>query len=80
MSRFPNNASLIQFFAFFQTTLFFVANARKRIQLTVKQLSAPQVYTQITVEFGEDLAALLGEIIEARIRSRNLLNRLRNLP
>jgi hypothetical protein len=35
MSLFSNNASLIQFFAYFQTTRFFVVNARRRIGETI---------------------------------------------
>lgn len=79
MSLFSNNASLIQFFAYFQTTRFFVVNARKRIRETIEKISAQEVDPQIVTESGEDLATLLGEVIETKIRSRNLLNRLRDL-
>ena len=79
MSLFSNNASLIQFFAYFQTTRFFVVNARRRIRETIEKLSAQQIDPQVMTESGEDLAALLGEVIETKIKSRNLLNRLRNL-
>ena len=79
MSLFSNNASLIQFFAYFQTTRFFVVNARRRIRETIEKLSAQQIDTQVMTESGEDLATLLGEVIETKIRSRNLLNRLRDL-
>jgi hypothetical protein len=79
MSLFYNNASLIQFFAYFQTTRFFVVNARRRIRETMEKLSAQQVEPEILVESGQDLAALLGEIIETKLRSKNLLNRLRDL-
>ena len=34
MSRFPNNALLIQFFAYFNAALFFVDNSKRRIQTT----------------------------------------------
>jgi ABC-type transporter Mla subunit MlaD len=40
MSLFSNNASLIQFFAYFQTTRFFVENTRRRIDETIEKLSA----------------------------------------
>ncbi len=79
MSLFSNNASLIQFFAYFQTTRFFVVNARRRISETIEKISAQQVDPQVITESGEDLATLLGEVIETKIRSRNLLNRLRDL-
>jgi hypothetical protein len=43
------------------------------------KLSAKQIEPQILTESGEDLATLLGEVIETKIRSRNLLARLRDL-
>ena len=79
MSLFANNASLIQFFAYFQTTRFFVVNARRRIRETIEKLSVQEIDPQVMTESGEDLATLLGEVIETKIRSRNLLNRLRDL-
>lgn len=79
MERFPNNASLIQFFAYFQTTLFWASNARTRIELVRIRLDVPNVSDSIVTESGEDLSVLLGEIVETKIISRNLLNRLRNL-
>jgi hypothetical protein len=79
MSLFYNNASLIQFFAYFQTTRFFIVNARRRIRETIEKLSVQQVDPQVMTESGEDLATLLGEVIETKIRITNLLSRLRNL-
>jgi len=35
MLLFPNNALLIQLFAYFNTAMFFVDNSRRRIQTTV---------------------------------------------
>jgi hypothetical protein len=79
MSLFSNNASLIQFFAYFQTTRFFVDNARRRINETIVKLSAQQIDSQSLTEVGKNLATLLGEVIETKIRSKNLLNRLGDL-
>jgi hypothetical protein len=77
MSRFPSNAVLIEFFAYFNAALFFVENARIRIQSTTEQLSDTNIET--IEEIGENLATLLGEVIETKIRGRNLLDRLENL-
>jgi len=79
MSIFSNNASLIQFFAYFQTTRFFVVNARRRIREVMEQMSVTEISPQIISETGEDLATLLGEAIETKMRSENLINRLRDL-
>ena len=75
MSLFPNNALLIQFFAYWQTTRFFVVNAKRRIDETREQLEESDILS----ELGADLATLLGEVIETKIRSRAILDRLRNL-
>ena len=80
MSLFPNNASLIQFFAYWQTTQFFVVNARRRINETREQLINQPRESKIVRELGTDLSTLLGEVIETKIRSRSLLDRLRNNP
>lgn len=78
MSQFPNNASLIQFFAYFNTALFFVVNARNIISQTVNILV--QNITENTIQrSGEDLAALLGEVLEAKMRAENIIIRLENL-
>jgi ABC-type transporter Mla subunit MlaD len=79
MSLFSNNASLIQFFAYFQTTRFFVENTRRRIDETIEKLSAQQIDSEVVIEVGKDLATLLGEVIETKIRSKNLLDRLGDL-
>ncbi|MEM7590769.1 MAG: restriction endonuclease subunit S [Cyanobacteria bacterium P01_A01_bin.83] len=79
MSLFPNNASLIQFFAYWQTTRFFVVNAKRRINETKEQLAEQPEESEIVRESGRDLATLLGEVIETKIRSRALLDRLKNL-
>lgn len=75
MSLFPNNALLIQFFAYWQTTRFFAVNARRRIDEAREQLEESENIS----ELGADLATLLGEVIETKIRSRAILDRLRNL-
>lgn len=79
MSRFPNNALLIQFFAYFNTALFFIDNSRRRIQTTVEKLSTADVLAEVIQESGEDLATLLGEIIEAKIRGKSIISRLLDL-
>ena len=79
MSRFPNNTLLIQFFAYFNAALFFVENARRGIQATVEQLSAGNMPLEVIQEAGQDLATLLGEALEAKIRGRNIISRLENM-
>lgn len=79
MSRFPNNALLIQFFAYFNAALFFVENSKRRIQTSVEQLSAENVPVEVIQESGEDLATLLGETVEAKMRGSNIITQLENL-
>jgi len=79
MSRFPNNDLLIQFFAYFNAAQFFVENSRRRIQIVEDQLETVNVPAERIQESGEDLATLLGQILEAKMRSRNIINRLENM-
>lgn len=79
MSRFPSNTLLIQFSAYFNAALFFVENAKRRIQMTVEQLSTENVPIGVIQESGEDLAALWGETLEAKMRGRNMIARLTDL-
>jgi hypothetical protein len=79
MSRFPNNALLIQFFAYFSAALFFVDNSKRRIQTTIEQISAENVPSLVIQEVGRDLATLLGETLKAKIRGRNIITRLENI-
>jgi hypothetical protein len=56
MSLFSNNASLIQFFAYFQTTRFFVVNAsRRRIRESIEKLSTQQIDTQVMTELEDQV-------------------------
>ena len=57
----------------------FVANSRRRIQETIEDMLARQLDSEFIVELGENLATLLGEVIETKIKSRNLFNRLKKL-
>ena len=79
MSLFVNNALLIQFYAYWQTTRFFIVNARRRIKDTRQKLLEQPSESETMRELGADLAALLGEVTETKIRSIGLLDRLRNL-
>lgn len=79
MLLFPNNTLLIQLFAYFNTAMFFVDNSRRRIQTTVGQISAENISPEVIQEAGEDLATLLGETLETKIRGRNIIRRLEDL-
>ncbi len=76
LSSFPNNYILVQFFAYFNTALFFVVDSRRRLELTVEMISRADVTTEEIQEAGEDVGALLGRVLEVKINSNRLKNRL----
>lgn len=80
LSTFPNNTMLAQFFAFFSNILMFVENSRRRIQNIVVRLSTASVTAEEIQETGEDLATLLGQVLEVKISVSIVMTRLENFP
>lgn len=73
IARFPDNASLNQFFAYFSSILFFTEITRtRRIPSIVARLSGETDIQTV----GEELSTLLGQILETKIAVRSLLDRL----
>jgi hypothetical protein len=64
---FPENYSLIRLFATLNNNLIFVDTSRRRIQLTIDSISAPNITVEVIQEAGEDLAELLGRTLENKI-------------
>lgn len=76
LSRFPDNARIIELFATLTNALLFVEISRKRIQFTVDTISPHNVAAEVIEEAGEDLAELLGRTLENKIlasRARAIL-------
>ncbi|MCL1464796.1 hypothetical protein [Argonema galeatum] len=78
--RFPDNAILIQIFAFLNNAIFFVDNSRGRIQTIVDSISSADATAEVIQERGEYLATLLGQVIEVKINANRLKTRLENWP
>lgn len=67
LARFPNNATLIQFFAYLNSAMLLVDTDRKRIQTIVEFLFESDVVTNEEIqETGEILATELGRVLEAK--------------
>ena len=80
LDRFPNNASLVQFFATFSNAILFVEVERRRIRSIVENISLLDTVTETDIkEVGEDLAAEMGRIIETKSTIANLKQRLEDL-
>ena len=79
MSRFPDNVPLIQFFAYLNDVLLFVEISRTQIQTTIETILPTDVPAEVIQEAGEDLATLLGRVVEAKIDARRIVTRLQNL-
>lgn len=78
MRLFPENETLNQFFAYFNTVLFFVVDSERRIQITQEYLTL-NPKTVIIQEAGEDLSHLLGKVLETKMRVEGILQRLEQL-
>ncbi len=80
LSRFPDNIILVQFFAYLNNVLFFVENYRQQIGSAVEQLSVANVTVEENQEVLEELASMLGVVLETKIRVERIITRLRELP
>lgn len=79
-SRFPENVILMQYFAYLNAILFFIATARKQIQIAIETISLDDVPPEIAQEAGEDLGNLFGRVIEEEMRVSQILDFLAGLP
>jgi hypothetical protein len=80
LERFPDNAKLIQFLAYFSSAIVFVELERKRITSIVQNFSTTQTITEAEIqEIGEDLSEEFGRIIETKLLINNLKKRLEDL-
>jgi hypothetical protein len=78
--RFPNNATLIQMFAFLSNAIFYVNTERGLIRAIVDNLLVQQVSTDEEIrEAGEDLSNKLGRVLETKILVNSVKSRLENL-
>ncbi|MDJ1180217.1 hypothetical protein PJF56_15240 [Roseofilum sp. BLCC_M91] len=76
MSAFPDNAILIQFFAYFNTSLFFIETSRKQIENIRRTLASSNVPDEVIQVAGEDLGDLLGRVLEVKLKVERLISRL----
>ncbi|PSB01609.1 restriction endonuclease subunit S [Merismopedia glauca] len=79
LSRFPENTLLVQFFAYLNNIIFLVGNYRQRIRATLDLLLEVEVEQEKAREAIEELATMLGVVLETKIQVENIVNRLRNL-
>jgi hypothetical protein len=67
LSRFPDNARMIELFAVLTNVLLFVEITRRRIQFTVDTISSPNLSSEVIQEAGEDLSEMLGRVLENKM-------------
>ncbi len=79
LSRFPDNARMIQFFAFFNNILLFVEISRRRIQVARERLEVPDATAEEIQDVGEELGTLLGRVLESKIAVRKINTNLEEL-
>jgi hypothetical protein len=80
LSRFPENTLLIQFAAYINNVLFFAESYRQRIQNTIDQFMSVDMISSEFQETGEELSAMLGVVLETKMRIERIVDRLRDLP
>jgi hypothetical protein len=64
LSRFPDNARMIELFAVLTNVLLFVEITKRRIQFTVDTISSLNLSSEVIQETGEDLSEMLGRVLE----------------
>ena len=79
LSQFPDNARMIQFFAFFNNILLFGEISRRRIQVACGRLEVPDATAEEIQDVGEELGTLLGRVIESKIAVREINRNLEEL-
>ncbi len=70
---------LVQLFATLNNALLFRDNSRRRIQITVDSISLPNIAAEVIQEGGEDLAELLGRVLESKILVNRVVQILEDL-
>ncbi|MBE9117221.1 restriction endonuclease subunit S [Lusitaniella coriacea LEGE 07157] len=80
LERFPDNVIFIGLLATLNNALFFSNNCKNRIQIIIESFSTANIAIEVIQEAGEDLAELLGRVIEAKMQVSRIVARLKNFP
>ena len=78
LSSFPDNALLIQVFAYLNNFILFVETSRRRIEYSQVILATDIATNEQIQEIGENLATLLGSTLEAKVDVSRIITRLEN--
>ena len=78
LGRFPDNAILIQLFAYLNNVMLFVEISRRRIEYSSIILATDTATGEQIQEIGENLASLLGATLETKEGVSRVKNRLEN--
>ena len=79
LSQFPDNARMIQLFAFFNNILLFVEISRRRVEASRVRVEFPDATAEEIQDVGEELGTLLGRVIESKIAVREINRNLEEL-
>lgn len=80
LSLFSDNPLLLRFFASLNNVLFFVETYRARIEAAIELLSNADMDSEEAQEAQEELAAMLGVVLETKIRIERIVASLSHLP
>jgi hypothetical protein len=76
----PSDAGLTRLFAIFSNVTFFVENYKGRIRSAISSFSATSPTPESIQNVGQELATLLGTVLEAKILVNESVRRLSELP
>ena len=79
LARFPNNVTLIQYFAYLNAASLFVETSINQIQSAIEAVRPANIPLEIVREGGEILENLLGQVLEAKLRVERFVERLERL-
>lgn len=68
LSSFPDNVTLVQYFAYLNAAMLFVETSRRHTQRAIGIVRPTNVPPEIVRETGESLGNLLGQVLEAKLR------------
>lgn len=78
LERSPNNARLIQLFAYLNNSMLLVVFLRRRIESIRLILATDTATSEQLQEAGEDLSEWLGQVLEAKVGVSRVKTRLEN--
>lgn len=76
ISCFPDNAIILQYYAFLNAAQLFVENSKRQMQAAVELVSPTNVSDEEIHDSGEEIGTILGQTLEVKLRVERIISRL----